>query len=199
LRRVVIGEFGDIAAMALRQLLDEEEGLEMAGEAPAAEIIPLVEEIQPDVLLLDHDHPATDGIAADVSARLPAVTVIAWSVDEPLMRVFPARHGGESHVSPLTVELLAAVLKGVVPLASLVGLASLSRRNALPPAQAPALHHSVIEATYERQNARLIRARARRIREGAALRVTISQSLRRLIAARRGGGRSTGAPRPPED
>jgi DNA-binding NarL/FixJ family response regulator len=109
MRRVVIGEFGDIPALALRQLL-EEEGLVVAGEAPAAEIIPLVDEIQPDVLLLDHDHPATDGIAADVSARLPDVTVIAWSVDEPLMQVFPARHGGESQVSSLTIERLAAAL-----------------------------------------------------------------------------------------
>jgi hypothetical protein len=194
LRRVVIGEFGDIPAMALRQLLEQEEGLVVAGEAPAAEIIPLVGEIQPDVLLLDHDHPATRDIAADVSARLPAVTVIAWSVDEPLMQVFPARHGGEFHVSPLTTELLTAALKGVMPQASLVGLASLSRWNAVP----PGLHRCFLEATYERQNARLIRARARRIRERAALQVTISQSLRSSIAARRADGRPTGPARPPE-
>ena len=121
MRRVVIGEFGDIPAMALRQLLEQEEGLVVAGEAPAAEIIPLVGEIQPDVLLLDHDHPATGGIAADVSARLPAITVIAWSVDEPLMQVFPARHFGESYVSPLTIELLAAALKGDMPRATFDG------------------------------------------------------------------------------
>jgi AmiR/NasT family two-component response regulator len=112
MRRVLIGEFGDIATMALRHLL-EEEGLTVVGEAAGAEIMPLVDEVRPDVLLLDHDDPATDGIAAQVCDRLPAVTVIAWSADEPLMRVFPARHGGESHVSLLTVDLLTAALRDV--------------------------------------------------------------------------------------
>jgi len=111
MRRVLIGEFGEIAALAVRHVL-EEEGLTVVGEATAAEIIPLAAELRPDVLLLDHDDPATDGIAAEVCLRLPAVTVIAWSTDEPLMRVYPVRHGGESHVSPLTVEAFTAALKG---------------------------------------------------------------------------------------
>jgi two-component system response regulator DesR len=111
MRRVLIGEFGEVAAMALRHLL-QEEGLTVVGEAAGAEIIPLAEEIRPDVLLLDHDHPATDGVAAEVCDRLPEVTVIAWSAEEPLMRVFAAGQGGESHVSPLTVERLTAALQG---------------------------------------------------------------------------------------
>ncbi len=114
MRRVLIGEFGEIATMALRCLL-EEEGLTVVGEAAGAAIVPRVEEVRPDVLLLDDDHPATDAIAAEVCDRLPAITVIAWSADEPLMRVYPVRHGGESHVSPLTVELLTAALKGEKP------------------------------------------------------------------------------------
>ena len=111
MRRVLIGEFGDIAAMALRHVMGEQ-GVTVVGEATAADIVPLAAELRPDVVLLDHDHPATDGIAAEVCLRLPAVTVIAWSTDEPLMRVYPVRHGGESHVSPLTVEAFTAALKG---------------------------------------------------------------------------------------
>jgi CheY-like chemotaxis protein len=128
MRRVLIGEFGDIATMALRHVL-EEEGLTVVGEAAGAAIVPLVEEVRPDVLLLDNDHPATDAIAAEVCARLPEVTVIAWSANEPLMRVYPVRHGGESQVSPLTVELFKTALKGDYPgPVSLAGLAALSRR-----------------------------------------------------------------------
>jgi AmiR/NasT family two-component response regulator len=115
MRRVLIGEFGEIPAMALRRLL-EQEGLAVAGEATTAEIIPLVDEVQPDVLLLDLDDVQTGGIAAEACARLPSMTVIAWSSAEPVMRVFPPQHRGESHDSPLTVDRLAAALKGVGPI-----------------------------------------------------------------------------------
>ena len=110
MRRVLIGEFGEIPTMALRTLL-EQHGLAVAGEAMAAEIIPLVDEVQPDVLLLDLDDARTGGIAAEACARLPSMTVIAWSSAEPVMRVFPPRHQGESHESPLTFDGLAAALK----------------------------------------------------------------------------------------
>jgi AmiR/NasT family two-component response regulator len=129
MRRVLIGEFGDIPAMALRRVL-EDEGVALAGEATAAETVALVGELRPDVLILDHDHAATEGIAAEVSERHPGLVVIAWSAAEPLMRVFPARSGGESEVGPLTIERLATVLKGVRSgPTSLVGLTALSPRS----------------------------------------------------------------------
>jgi AmiR/NasT family two-component response regulator len=112
MRRVLIGEFGEVPGMALRRLL-EQEGLAVAGEATTAEIIPLVDEVRPDVLLLDLDDAETDSIAAEACARLPSMTVIAWSSAEPVMRVFPPQHWGESHDTPLTFDLLAAALKGV--------------------------------------------------------------------------------------
>jgi len=114
MRRVLIGEFGAIPAMALRHLL-QEHGLSVAGEARAGEIVPLVAEARPDVLLLDLDAADTEGIAAEACARLPSLTVIAWSSSEPVMRVFPPEQQGESEVSPLTIDRLAAALKGIGP------------------------------------------------------------------------------------
>ena len=112
MRRVLIGEFGDIAGMALRRFL-EQQGLTVAGEATSADIIPLVDEARPDVLLLDLDDAETQHIAAQACARLPSLTVIAWSASEPVMRVFPAGRPGEPEVSPLTLHRLAAALHGV--------------------------------------------------------------------------------------
>ena len=112
MRRVLIGKFGDIPGMALRRLL-EQQGLTVAGEAVGADIIPLVDEARPDVLLLDLDDADTQRIAAQACARLPSLTVIAWSATEPVMRVFPAGRQGEPEVSPLTLDRLAEVLQGV--------------------------------------------------------------------------------------
>jgi AmiR/NasT family two-component response regulator len=110
MRRVLIGEFGEVPAMALRHLL-EQEGLTVVGEAAAEEeIVALVGEVRPDVLLLDLDDARTEDIAVAAGARLSTLTVIAWSSAEPVMRVFPPGQG-KSQTSPLTFGRLAAALK----------------------------------------------------------------------------------------
>jgi DNA-binding NtrC family response regulator len=111
MRRVVIGEFGEVPGMALRRIL-EQQGLTVAGQGMAAEIIPLVDEARPDLLLLDLDDADTQRIAAQACARLPSLTVIAWSASEPVMRVFPAGHPADAEVSPLTLARLTAALNG---------------------------------------------------------------------------------------
>jgi hypothetical protein len=46
-----------------------------------------------------------------MSSAFPAVTVIACSSAEPIMRVFPPFHHGESYCAPFTPVLLAAAVK----------------------------------------------------------------------------------------
>jgi AmiR/NasT family two-component response regulator len=108
---VLIGDFGVVARMGLQQLVAGE-GLEVLGAAERRqEIVPRLREVQPDVVLLDLDSGDAPEFAAWISAAFPAVTVIACSSDEPIMRVFPPFHRGESYTAPFTRVLFAAALK----------------------------------------------------------------------------------------
>jgi chemotaxis response regulator CheB len=110
--RVLIGDFSVIARTGLRELLVQE-GLEVLGAAETRqEIIPRLGEVRPDVVLLDLDAEDASEFAARISAAFPATTVIACSCEEPIMRVFPTFHYGESYTAPLTRVLFAAALKG---------------------------------------------------------------------------------------
>lgn len=111
MRRVLIGDFGMIARMGLRELLDEE-GLEVVAEAEiGAGIIPWVSEVRPDVVVLDLDDEATGEVAARITSEFPAIKVIACSSEQPVMRVFPPFHHGESYVSPLSNSHLVMALE----------------------------------------------------------------------------------------
>ena len=111
LRRVLIGNFGVIPRMGFQELLARE-GLEVLGAAETTgEIIPRLSEVRPDVVLLDLDADDAPELAARISADFPATTVIACSCDEPIMRVFPPFHYGESYIAPFTRVLFAAALK----------------------------------------------------------------------------------------
>ena len=109
-RRVLIGEFGVVAEMGLRVLLVEE-GLEVLGAETRLEILPRLSEVQPDVVLLDLDAEDVPDLATRISVAFPATKVIACSSDEPIMRVFPPFHYGESYIAPFTRVLFAAALK----------------------------------------------------------------------------------------
>ena len=110
-RRVLIGDFAGVVGMGLRELLVEE-GLEVfaAGET-RPEILPRLSEVQPDVVLLDLDTEEALELATRISVAFPAMKVIACSSDEPIMRVFPPFHYGESYVAPFTRSLFAAALR----------------------------------------------------------------------------------------
>jgi DNA-binding NarL/FixJ family response regulator len=109
-RRALIGDFGVVARVGLREFLAEE-GLEVLGAAERREIISYLGEVRPDVVLLDLDAEDAPELAARISATFPATTVIACSCDEPVMRVFPPFHYGESYTAPFTRVLFAAALK----------------------------------------------------------------------------------------
>ena len=111
MRRVLIVDFGVVVRMGLRELLDEEglEVLEAAEMRPG--ITPRPGQIQPDVVLLDLDAEDVPELAVRISSAFPAMKVIACSSDEPIMRVFPPFHYGESYIAPFTRDLFAATLK----------------------------------------------------------------------------------------
>ena len=110
MHRVLIGQFGTVARMGLRELLDGQ-GIEVVAEAESAEgIISSVSEVRPDVVVIDLDHEAALDTAERITSEFPAIKVIACSCEEPVMRVFPPFHHGESYASKLSAALLASAL-----------------------------------------------------------------------------------------
>jgi DNA-binding NarL/FixJ family response regulator len=111
-RRVLIGDFGSIIRIGLRELLVSSE-IELVADAeqPASGIIGRLTEARPDVVILDLDNPDTPTTAQRISTTFPAIKVITCSPDEPVMRVFPAFHHGESYQASLTLSSLAAAIQ----------------------------------------------------------------------------------------
>ncbi len=110
MHRVLIGQFGTVARMGLRELLDGH-GIEVVAEADSAEeILTGVNEVRPDVVVLDLDDERVIDLAEGIASEFPAIKVIACSCEEPVMRVFPPFHHGESYASKLSAEMLAQAL-----------------------------------------------------------------------------------------
>ena len=111
MRRILIGDFGVVTRVGLRELLDEE-GLEVSGVTEIRpETIFRPGEVRPDVVLLDLDAEDVPALAVRISSTFPAMKVIACSSEQPIMRVFPPFHYGESYMVPFTRALFAAALK----------------------------------------------------------------------------------------
>ena len=111
MRRVLVGQFGEIPRKGLLHLLDEEGFRVVAEAATTGDVVRLVPEVRPHIVVLDLEDPGTPAVAAQLTAQFPAVAVIAWSSGEPTMRVFPAFHHGESYTARLTAGSLGAALK----------------------------------------------------------------------------------------
>ncbi|MGH8976178.1 MAG: hypothetical protein ACRD0C_23560 [Acidimicrobiia bacterium] len=120
--RVVIGDFGAVARLGLLDILAEE-GLEVVGRADPEErpeatgggvvptrIVGLVNEVRPDVVVLDLDDESALEVAVQITSEFPAIKVVACSSEEPVMQVFPPFHHGESYLSELTRAHLAQAL-----------------------------------------------------------------------------------------
>jgi DNA-binding NarL/FixJ family response regulator len=110
--RVLIGDFGSIVDIALRELLAAH-NIEVVGDEYllVANVIERVTQARPDVVILDLDAADTPALAARITTTFPAVKVITCSSDDPVMRIFPPFHHGESYESELSLATFAAALK----------------------------------------------------------------------------------------
>lgn len=111
MRRVLIGDFGSILHIGLRELLASHHVELVADEGAPSGIIGRVTDARPDVVILDLDSPDAPVVAQRISTTFPAIKVISCSSDEPVMRVFPAFHHGESYQAGLTLTALAAAIQ----------------------------------------------------------------------------------------
>ena len=109
--RVLLGEFGGVAQLGLREFLDGE-GFEIEQNGGSLrEISERTAEMEPDVVLIDLGEAGALTLAARLAATFPGVKVIACSLEQPLMHVFPAYQGGASYVHRLDPDGLSAAVR----------------------------------------------------------------------------------------
>lgn len=108
-----MGDFSAIVRLGLRDVLDSVQGGDVATvEAPTAAILDQLEAAAADVVVLDLDGADGAELAERIASRHPSVTVIGCSASSPVMRVFPAHHGGESYTTNLSpTQLVQTVLQ----------------------------------------------------------------------------------------
>ena len=150
MRRILMGEFGGLLGQAIHYLLGQV--AEPIAVTSADRItLPLLDDVRPDVIIVDLDNETIFPALSGWSAACPQTAVVACSAVEPFMVVFPAHHGGEFYLSALTVEAFEAVVLG---------------RSLAPPPSST--HSEVIEAAQLRLTAKLVCAWSRRTRSQAA-------------------------------
>ncbi|MDQ3986710.1 MAG: response regulator [Actinomycetota bacterium] len=109
--RVLLGDFGAIARLGLREFL-EEDGVDIVAEDSKSEnVLQRLNEARPDVVVVDLDDEGGLEVASRIASAYPAVKVIACSSEKPMMVVFPAFHHGEFFDSDLSPELLMEAIR----------------------------------------------------------------------------------------
>jgi two-component system response regulator NreC len=122
--RIAIVDDHALVRSGLRRLLELEPGFEVVGEGAAAEeAVPLVERLEPDVLILDLQMPGTGGLAAIETIRhaSPRTRILVVTM-----------HGDSLHVrSALSAGALGYLVKSAAPaeLATAVRAVHANRRH----------------------------------------------------------------------
>lgn len=113
--RVLLAEDHHLVRQGLRALLEREPGIEIVGEAAdGLEALQLIEDLQPDIVLMDITMPGLNGLEVlrRVRSRLPEVRVLVLSVhegEEYLLRALQAGASGYLLKRSLSAELLMAI------------------------------------------------------------------------------------------
>lgn len=113
MKRVLIGEFGSIVRLGLRELLEADDGCDVVAEDSGTQaVMDRLLDALPDVVVLDlDDGNGAATLVEEITTDFPAVKIIACSSEQPRMKVFPPFHRGESYTAPLSRELLIEAVK----------------------------------------------------------------------------------------
>lgn len=107
--RVLVGDFSALHRIGFEEIL-RQDGIELV-EATGAGVLGRLVEALPDVIVLDLDHGSTPGLVQRIVHDFPTVKVVACSSAQPMMRVFPPLHYGESYTSDLDPALLTSAIQ----------------------------------------------------------------------------------------
>ncbi len=95
--RVVVVDDHPVFRDGMRAVLDQLEGIEVVGEAADGEAaVAVVEQVRPDVVLMDLRMPGVDGLEATgrITRARPEVAVLVLTMDEDDASVFAALRAG---------------------------------------------------------------------------------------------------------
>ena len=106
--RVLMGDFSALHRLGLQEIL-RSDAIELVESADADVLDRLVEALA-DVILLDLDQHHVLDLVYRIVYQFPSVKVVACSSAQPLMRIFPPLHYGESYTTDLDPALLASAV-----------------------------------------------------------------------------------------
>ncbi|MDQ3735380.1 MAG: hypothetical protein M3400_15530 [Actinomycetota bacterium] len=109
--RVLLGDFGAIIRLGLRDIVDDDERSIVAEETASDGILERLHTTLPDVVVLDLDAADSTRLAKRIAADYPAVKVVACSSARPQMRIFPPFHRGESYCCELSPTALVEAVR----------------------------------------------------------------------------------------
>jgi chemotaxis response regulator CheB len=108
-RRILFGDFGGVVRAGFDDVLRGQrvEVLRRDGR----DLLDGLLDALPDVVVLDLDAAATQGLVDRLVREFPALKVVVCSSCRPLMRVYPPFHHGESYQVPLEPDALMSALR----------------------------------------------------------------------------------------
>lgn len=106
MKRVLIGDFGAIAALGLRELLEEK--CLIVDDTETVDFLARVRATAPDVVVVDSDLWSAPDVTRLLEAYVPHVTVIGCSLSAPTLEVHP--YGQASYTAELSPSSLIAAV-----------------------------------------------------------------------------------------
>jgi AmiR/NasT family two-component response regulator len=107
--RVLMGDFSALHRLGFEDIL-RVDGIELV-ETAGADVVGRLVEALPDVVVLDLDQHETPALVRRIVHEFPTVKVVACSSAQPMMRVFPPLHYGESYTTDLDPALLTSAIQ----------------------------------------------------------------------------------------
>jgi DNA-binding NarL/FixJ family response regulator len=109
MRQVLMGDFDALHRLGLEELL-RADGIQLVHVA-GRNVMGRLMETLPDVVVLDMDQWETAELVQRIVHEFPTVKVVACSSGQPVIRVFPPLHYGESYTTNLDPALLTSAIQ----------------------------------------------------------------------------------------